>query len=223
MFKDPQGPITQFDWGKFTINGEVHSPDQGVGKDIFLSAEGVSAWHEREGHKLKPEMLMRALKRSPEPVATRALFDLLGLVPKALEDLSNELFGRKASLVMTNVAGPREPLYLAGVAIDRILGWAPHPMNVNLKITYLSGGDEEFGPNFGGVGSGQTTIGLRLSPGTYRVRSAISPRGRSERKPASIASSVIASLMGQRWSFLSFHSCSGGCRARPSPESRRAC
>ena len=66
MFKDPQGPITQFDWGKFTINGEVHSPGQGVGKDIFLSAEGVSAWHEREKHKLKPEMLMRALKRSPE-------------------------------------------------------------------------------------------------------------------------------------------------------------
>ncbi|WP_423211045.1 choline ABC transporter substrate-binding protein [Paracoccus yeei] len=31
------------------------------------------------------------------------------------------------------------------------LAWAPHPMNVNLKITYLSGGDEEFGPNFGGA------------------------------------------------------------------------
>lgn len=31
------------------------------------------------------------------------------------------------------------------------LARAPHPMNVNLKITYLSGGDEEFGPNFGGA------------------------------------------------------------------------
>lgn len=31
------------------------------------------------------------------------------------------------------------------------LAWAPHPMNVNLKITYLSGGDAEFGPNFGGA------------------------------------------------------------------------
>ena len=30
------------------------------------------------------------------------------------------------------------------------LAWAPHPMNVKLKITYLSGGDEEFGPNYGG-------------------------------------------------------------------------
>lgn len=31
------------------------------------------------------------------------------------------------------------------------LAWAPHPMNVNLKITYLSGGDAEFGPDFGGA------------------------------------------------------------------------
>ncbi|WP_221931946.1 choline ABC transporter substrate-binding protein [Paracoccus sp. M683] len=31
------------------------------------------------------------------------------------------------------------------------LAWAPHPMNVNFTITYLSGGDEQFGPDFGGA------------------------------------------------------------------------
>ena len=31
------------------------------------------------------------------------------------------------------------------------LGWQPHPMNVDFKMTYLSGGDVEFGPNFGGA------------------------------------------------------------------------
>jgi glycine betaine/proline transport system substrate-binding protein len=31
------------------------------------------------------------------------------------------------------------------------LGWAPHPMNANFKIQYLTGGDELFGPNFGGA------------------------------------------------------------------------
>lgn len=30
------------------------------------------------------------------------------------------------------------------------LGWAPHPMN-NMGMTYLSGADEFFGPNFGGA------------------------------------------------------------------------
>ena len=31
------------------------------------------------------------------------------------------------------------------------LGWAPHPMNLNYDLTYLEGGDAEFGPNFGGA------------------------------------------------------------------------
>lgn len=31
------------------------------------------------------------------------------------------------------------------------LAWAPHPMNTKFDITYLSGGDEYFGPNYGGA------------------------------------------------------------------------
>ncbi len=31
------------------------------------------------------------------------------------------------------------------------LGWAPHPMNTTYKMTYLTGGDDVFGPNFGGA------------------------------------------------------------------------
>lgn len=31
------------------------------------------------------------------------------------------------------------------------LAWAPHPMNENFPITYLSGGDAYFGPDFGGA------------------------------------------------------------------------
>lgn len=41
-------------------------------------------------------------------------------------------------------------------AIDRqqwvvFLGWAPHPMNNNFDIAYLDGGDDYFGPNYGGA------------------------------------------------------------------------
>ncbi|MBY5769232.1 choline ABC transporter substrate-binding protein [Rhizobium laguerreae] len=31
------------------------------------------------------------------------------------------------------------------------LGWEPHPMNTNFKLTYLTGGDNVFGPDFGGA------------------------------------------------------------------------
>jgi len=31
------------------------------------------------------------------------------------------------------------------------LGWEPHPMNIDYKIAYLGGGDEVFGPDYGGA------------------------------------------------------------------------
>ncbi|MGI9400966.1 MAG: choline ABC transporter substrate-binding protein [Rhizobiaceae bacterium] len=31
------------------------------------------------------------------------------------------------------------------------LGWEPHPMNANFELTYLTGGDDFFGPNLGGA------------------------------------------------------------------------
>jgi len=31
------------------------------------------------------------------------------------------------------------------------LGWAPHPMNSRFEIEYLAGGDDYFGPNYGGA------------------------------------------------------------------------
>jgi glycine betaine/proline transport system substrate-binding protein len=40
------------------------------------------------------------------------------------------------------------------------LGWEPHPMNRNMEMTYLEGGDETMGPNFGG-----STVGTIARPG----------------------------------------------------------
>jgi len=70
---------------------------------------------------------MDALKRSPEPVAMEWLFNLFGRGPKMLEDMAQTLFGSKTSLVLTNVAGPRRQLYLAGAAVERMMFWVPHP------------------------------------------------------------------------------------------------
>lgn len=82
---------------------------------------------------------MDALKHSPEPLATKALLNLLGRGPKLLEDISNNLFGRKASVVMTNVVGPAKVLYLAGSPIERILPWAPHPgKQLGMAVSILS-------------------------------------------------------------------------------------
>jgi WS/DGAT/MGAT family acyltransferase len=85
---------------------------------------------------------MDALKRSTEPVAMRVLLDLFGRGPKLLEDIAVDVFGSRASLVMTNVAGPRETLYLAGVPIDRMMFWVPHPgrqLGVGISIMSYRG------------------------------------------------------------------------------------
>lgn len=66
MFDDPEGPITHFEWASFTINGQVHNTEQGVGKDIMLSPAGLTPWKEREGHLLKPKMLKRAVDLHPD-------------------------------------------------------------------------------------------------------------------------------------------------------------
>jgi WS/DGAT/MGAT family acyltransferase len=82
---------------------------------------------------------MDALKRSPEAVAIMTLFEIFGRTPKLVEDLAVYLFGTKASLVMTNVAGSPQQLYLTGVPIDRIMFWVPHPGNqLGMGVSILS-------------------------------------------------------------------------------------
>ena len=144
---------------------------------------------------------MDALKRSPEAVAIMALFDLFGRGPKMIEDFAVDLFGSKASVVMTNVAGPQAPLYLAGVPIDRFMFWVPHPgKQLGMGISILSyNGDatlavisdahlvpdpgtitvefnREFGRMLERVRRGGTTTS-RGSPRGHRIRTRASVRG----------------------------------------------
>jgi diacylglycerol O-acyltransferase len=87
----------------------------------------------------KTKARMDALKRSPEAVAMRVVFDLFGRGPKPLEDFATQVFGSKASVVMTNVAGPRKTIYLAGVPIERMMFWVPHPgRQLGMGISILS-------------------------------------------------------------------------------------
>ena len=82
---------------------------------------------------------MDRLKRSPEPVAMKFLFELFGNVPKAIQDVATSIFGSKASLVMTNVVGPKDPVYLAGVPVDQMMFCVPHPgKELGVGISILS-------------------------------------------------------------------------------------
>ncbi len=57
------------------------------------------------------------------------------------------------------------------------LGWAPHPMNVNFPLEYLSGGDDVFGPNYGGATS--TPTSARAGSASAPTRASSSPTSSS--------------------------------------------
>jgi glycine betaine/proline transport system substrate-binding protein len=66
--------------------------------------------------------------------------------------LKEEAFGLKGfTMVESSEAGMLGEVQRAVRRNDWVvfLGWAPHPMNRNVKMTYLAGGDDWFGPDFG--------------------------------------------------------------------------
>ncbi len=58
---------------------------------------------------------MDEIKHSPEGPVSYAVLEAAGLAPAQVEARIVDAFSAKASAVMTNVPGPREPVYLAGV------------------------------------------------------------------------------------------------------------
>lgn len=68
---------------------------------------------------------MDAIKSSPEAWLTFGLIRAIGRTGSRPERLLVDFFADKATGVTTNVAGPREPRYLAGSRSISMLGWAP--------------------------------------------------------------------------------------------------
>lgn len=73
------------------------------------------------------------------------------LIQQMIDDNAFELKGFE--LVESSEAGMLSQVMRSARSQDWIvfLGWEPHPMNANIDMTYLSGGDDWFGPNYGGA------------------------------------------------------------------------
>ncbi len=75
----------------------------------------------------------------------------MGLTPTDMEGLAIDMFSSKATAVMTNVPGPREPIYFAGGRVRSALVWAPTSGSVGMSVSILSY-------------DGRVTIGLMVDP-----------------------------------------------------------
>ena len=81
---------------------------------------------------------MDELKRSPEALVAYGVLSVMGMAPVEVEKLGLRFFGSKATTVLTNVPGPREPLYLGGRKIDQVMFWVPQSGRLGLGISILS-------------------------------------------------------------------------------------
>ena len=95
---------------------------------------------------------MSAIKRSPEGALDYGVLGAIGLTPPQVEQKLVEQFSSKTSLVLTNVPGPREPVYFAGTRIAGIVVWAPGAGSIGMGISVLSYGDT-------------VTVGVRVDAG----------------------------------------------------------
>ncbi|HZV54035.1 MAG TPA: wax ester/triacylglycerol synthase family O-acyltransferase [Rhodocyclaceae bacterium] len=86
--------------------------------------------------KLRERML--EMKDSYQPPLTLALLAVSGIAPKLVQEKFLDMLANKASAVMTNVPGPRQPLYLAGSQITQIMFWVPQSGNIGMGVSILS-------------------------------------------------------------------------------------
>lgn len=81
---------------------------------------------------------MGKIKHSHEALIAHGMVGAIGLTPPWLEDRLIGFFTEKASLVVTNVPGPRERLHIAGAPIDGVLVWAPCSGSLGMTVSIFS-------------------------------------------------------------------------------------
>jgi WS/DGAT/MGAT family acyltransferase len=89
---------------------------------------------------------MEALKGSYQASVTYSILGLVGMAPKFLQQQVLDLLASKATAVMTNVPGPQQARYLAGVKLRQQMFWVPQSGNIGIGVSILSyDGQVQFG------------------------------------------------------------------------------
>jgi diacylglycerol O-acyltransferase / wax synthase len=85
---------------------------------------------------------MDAKKLTPEGLVVFALLGLVGRLSPLLSSALIQLFASKATLVLTNVAGPRSKVSMSGAPVDDIAFWVPQAGGLGLGMSILSYGGQ---------------------------------------------------------------------------------
>jgi WS/DGAT/MGAT family acyltransferase len=86
----------------------------------------------------KVKQYMDEIKRSPEGAIAYGVLEAMGHAPTQVESAIIDLFSAKGTAVITNVPGPREPVYLAGTPVSAVAVWAPTSGSVSMSVSIFS-------------------------------------------------------------------------------------
>jgi len=81
---------------------------------------------------------MEELKNTPEAVVAFGILKGIGMSPADAQTRMVDMFGSKATVVMTNVPGPQMPLYIAGKELAGVMAWVPQSGRVALGLSIIS-------------------------------------------------------------------------------------
>lgn len=81
---------------------------------------------------------MNAIKGSYQPDATLTFLSLVGHLPRMLQRIAIELFTSKASVIVTNLAGPRACRYLNGARLDAFHCWVPQSGSLGVGFSLMT-------------------------------------------------------------------------------------
>ncbi|HEX8904648.1 MAG TPA: wax ester/triacylglycerol synthase family O-acyltransferase [Longimicrobiaceae bacterium] len=81
---------------------------------------------------------MRRLKASVEAGVTYALLRIFGPAGRLLVRFAVWFLGMKASLVFTDVPGPREAVEICGAPLTRVLAWVPQSGRLSVGVSAVS-------------------------------------------------------------------------------------
>jgi len=81
---------------------------------------------------------MDKIKGTPEAIVAYGILNAIGIATIRIEDMVVNMFGEKATAVMTNVPGPRETRYFAGQPIKDIMFWVPQSGRLGLGVSIIS-------------------------------------------------------------------------------------
>ena len=81
---------------------------------------------------------MQECKDGRDGPVSYGLLSLSGLTPEPVERRIIDLFTAKSTAVITNVPGPEQPVYLAGVPVRTVLVWAPTSGHLGMSVSIYS-------------------------------------------------------------------------------------